>query len=265
MRSFFPLVVLLAACKPPIEVDDSSPVDSTPTTDDTGTPTDDTGTTTVPEATYSYAVSELMVAADGEGFDLDQDGLPDNSLATVNRVVDPLLQVVMGDTPRVIAMVLDGVAAFDEDPSIHVAVFGADDQDGDHSALDNFSGEEVFEAGAAVDEEGHPVDYQDVPVDGGIYTAIFDDIRGVDLGGLQLGADTPLVVGSNAFDENSQNGLLGFGVSAAALVGFAEALGMDPTDAAELALLADLDLDADGTDETVSVALRFGAVSCGLD
>ena len=264
MRLLFPFVVLLAACKPPIELDDSSPTDSTPT-DDTGTPTDDTGTTTVPEATYFYAVSELMVAADDEGFDLDGDGLPDNALATVNRVVDPLLQVVMGDTPRVIAIVLDEVADFHDDPSIHAAIFGADDQDGDHSALDNFSGEEVFEAGAAVDEDGHPVEYQDVPVDGGIYTALFEDVRGVDLGGLQIGADTPLVVGSNAFDANSQNGLLGFGVSATALVAFAEAVGMDPGDAAELALLADLDLDADGTDETVSVALRFGAVSCGLD
>ena len=42
MRLLFPFVVLLAACKPPIELDDSSPTDSTPT-DDTGTPTDDTG------------------------------------------------------------------------------------------------------------------------------------------------------------------------------------------------------------------------------
>jgi len=257
MRPIFPFLLLAAACKPPIDLDDSGPPD---------TGTDDTGTTpTVPEATYAYVISELLVAPADEGFDLDQDGSPDNALSAVDRIVDPLLQALMADTPRVQVIVLDALADFQNDPSVHVSVFGADDQDGDHSALDNFSGEEIFEAAGSVDEEGHPTSWEDVPLEDGLYMAVFTDVRSVDLGGLQLGGDTPLVVGSNEVDATSQNGLLGFGVGASALVDFAESVGMDPDTAAGLAALADLDLDQDGTDETVSVALRFGAVTCGLD
>jgi hypothetical protein len=59
--------------------------------------------------------------------------------------------------------------------------------------------------------------------------------------------------------------MLGFGVDTALLIKALEAAGIDASTAEAFAELADMDLDGDGVDETVSMAFAFTAVGCGLE
>ncbi len=248
-------VLLLAACNPPL------PEDSKPVRDDTG-PTD---TDTRPAATtWNWVVAELTLASGLDGFDLDGDGDKDNALAPLGAVIDPTLAAALDGSDKVILLQLAAAESLVDDSAVRVAVLGGTDLDTDHDPADNFSGTEAFDAGSAVDGQGNAVDFNEVALSGGTYTAVFPP-RDVQIGSAELTATTESHLSGRSVSEDNQVGLYGFGVSVASLVAFGKNLGLEAGDLDRLAALADIDTDGDGDDDTVSAAYEFQAVACTLN
>lgn len=256
-----PLVALLACSGDKPELPDDTSLPERP--DDTSLPghSDDSGDSDDPAATgetWNAVAVALSVGDRGEGIDLDGDGDADNAVWALGTVVDPLLETVLASAERVLVVQLAGVDDADDDEVVVVGVVTAADTDGDPS--DNGSGAEAFDAGAAVDADGHVLVRTETVLVGGAF-AVELATGTLEVGELSLELATGLHVAADATAEG-QAGLLGFGVSAAALTDALVALGVPEEEAATVAALADLDVDGDGADETVSIALSYEAVGC---
>lgn len=134
-----------------------------------------------------------------------------------------------------------------------------EDTDGDPS--DNLSGTEVFDAGLQVDANG------DAFV-AGTTTLLASAYQ------VELGVD-PIILGPFTFDSTSElrfegtvtasanDGLLGMAIRTDALVAALNAAGQTQL-ATSISGLSDLDLDQDGTNESISAAFTYTSVPCGL-
>lgn len=241
-----PMILLLTACSPPPYVDTADSVDS----GDTG----DSADTGAAGTTYDDVVFELVVADRTEGFDLDGDGATDNAIWSTGELFDPVLADGLAMSSLVSVFEVTGVDDLAEDDDVEVALRTAADPDGD--AGDNGSGDESF------DTSGVTTTPSGAALSGGEWYAVLVE-GGLSLGTFTLPIVTPIAA-SGELSDAGEAGLVGFGVDVATLVGALDAAGQDGLGAA-LEVLADLDLDDDGTAETLSMAFVYTAAPCTLE
>lgn len=243
----FQLFALLACGKQP-----STSESGLPSVAETETETE-TEIETTAEA-WNHAVHTLEVAGRDEGFDLDDDGDGDNAIWLLGVAIDPLVAAQIMAASRVLVIQTVGR----DDSLADIGAFGAEDTDGDPT--DNFSGDETFDAGSAVDEQGLArVSVETTLTDGTYEVVLASDTLSV--GDLSVEATTPLHL-RGGVDAATHTGTLGFGASVEALVTAATALGADAAVVDQLEALADLDTDGDGVPDAISTAWTFEAVAC---
>jgi len=252
-------LLLLLACTP------SPPADDTGSTDGGGSDgggsdggSDGGGVTAT--ATFDDVVTSLRVAGRTEGFDLDGDGSPDNALWVAGAALDPFLAGVLSGGGRVLVLQLSQVDDLQADTPAELALVSAQDSDGDPS--DNASGSEVFQAGAAVDDQGIALVSTTVALSAGSYQAVLLG-QSTTIGSVELSTGTPIHI-AGTLSATSHSGRLGLGVPAAPLVVALTAAGYADV-AKVISGIADLDTDLDGTDDAISAAFDFAAVPCGLE
>lgn len=237
--------LLLAACNPPIP---EGP-------DDTAAP-DDTGDTAAPaEATYTWVMVDLEVANASDSVDLDGDGTKDNALSSVAETVDPLLVVALAASTRAQLVQLADVADLVEDEAVAFAAFGVDDPDG---SANNTSGQETYQGGPAVDEEGRARDTIPTALVGGKFQAQLS-APGIVLGDVELSAATDLFIAGTP-TESHHDLLVSFGIRVEALEQLAGEKGGPVVEG-----LADLDTNGDGEMDAISAAFAMAARSCFVE
>ena len=208
----------------------------------------------------TWVVQSLVVAGRTDGFDLDGNGGADNAIWALGPVLDPLLAAALEGAARVLLVQLAQVEDWTDDEEVRVAMFAGEDSDGDPS--DNGSGEEVFQVGAAVGKDGLALISVGAPLAGGEFVVAFGE-SGIDLGSLHLESATGIYLRGEPAPA-SLHGVIGFGVDAVSLSKALTALGASPELAKGVLSIADLDTDSDGTDDAVSMAFTFDAISCGV-
>jgi hypothetical protein len=133
------------------------------------------------------------------------------------------------------------------------AFLSPSDVDGDHT--DDYSGSESFDAGDQIDASGLAVENGPGSISESVYTFTFASGEFY-VGGFTLTNATPVVVVGTA-DEKTNTGKFAFGLSVELMEEIAIEEGYDPALAAGL---ADLDTDADGVADAISVTFDFTAV-----
>jgi hypothetical protein len=212
----------------------------------------------VPPANQVLTV--FHVGAEGEGVDFSGDGVPDNALAPLGLAVDAILAERLTSNVHVLVEQLGDVDDWSNDASIHVDLFPAVDLDDD--GTDNTSGEEAFDATGFVDAAGVALAGADGAIVDGHYV-------------VTIPADT-FQVGSIVFDVATdialegdvtaagQSGRVSLAVTTDAIESALTAESIDATVIGLITGLADLDLDEDGTLESVSMSFTFEASACAL-
>ncbi len=211
-------------------------------------------------APANQVLTVFHVGAEGEGVDFSGDGLPDNALAPLGMVIDGILADRLASNVHVLVEQLGDVDDWSNDASIHVDLFPAVDLDDD--GTDNTSGAEAFDATGFVDDAGTTLAGADGAIVDGHYA-------------VAIPADT-FQVGSIVFDVATditlegdvtavgQSGRVSVAVSTTAIESALTAESLDPTVIGLITGLADLDLDADGTPDAVSMSFTFEATACAL-
>lgn len=207
----------------------------------------------------SYVATAFEVSED-EAFDLDDDGAPDNALSSLGVILNNLIAERLVGNVHVVVVQLDGVNDWSDDEAIEVGIFPAVDDDND--GTDNTSGAEVFDGTGFVDASGLALERSPGAITGGTYEA-WVDASSFQVGSFVFDVATGVHVRGLA-DASAQTGLVGIGVTTDALAYALGQEGFDPGLIDLLAGLADLDLDDDGTPETVSMAFTFDATACGV-
>lgn len=238
-----PVFLFFAACGGALDSEAvSDPRDSTEAGEtDSGAPA---------EWGRSYGVDQLEVAELEASFDLDGDGDPDNAVADAGRatiaLLDATLAELLASATRVLILQVWALEDWEEDPAIEVGAFAgtksasAGTVEVEEALLDD-DGEVLIHVGTAL-------------VDGAYLVALADQALG--FGDYNIEASTPVLLAGEP-TEASQAGVLGFGLPTSAITTLAEASGYDSL--AELAELADVDSDGDGSVDTVSMAFSFVA------
>lgn len=237
---------------------DSGDTDEGGETGDTGDSGIHTGDTSEPRMLANHVVLSYTVAARGEGFDVDGDGETDNAIWALGGVLDPMIAEGLATAQHVVIAQINGVADWTNDPKMRVGVLTAEDPDGD--GTNNGSGVEVYVGGAQVDANGEVYVATNAALMGGIYSAEIAT-GAIPVGSYELELATGLYVRAEA-DAAQQSGLLGFGIALDKLEVALTAEGASKEVLALLAGLADLDLDADGTNDGLSMAFHFRAGAC---
>lgn len=207
----------------------------------------------------SYVATAFEVSED-DAFDLDDDGAPDNALSSLGVILNNLIAERLAGNVHVVVVQLDGVNDWTDDEVIEVGIFPAVDEDND--GTDNTSGAEVFDGTGFVDTGGLALEHSPGAIRGGTYEA-WVDASSFQVGSFVFDVATGVYVRGLA-DASAQTGLVGIGVTTDALAYALAQEGFDQGLIDLLAGLADLDLNDDGTPETVSMAFTFDATACGV-
>lgn len=234
-----------------------------------------------PEEIFGYVLNGLQLAEAGTGFDVDEDGTPDNSfaelLAALGGVLpaDPNQQLAdaVAQGNLIILLHALGIQDFMFDDGFKLNGYGGEDLDAD--ASDNFSGSEEFGINpSSYDENGDPqISFHDVVIDNGVF-----------FGGPSLFVlSMPLIQGQAPMDilidrarikgnitsADIVDGLLGGAIPKDDLI---TALNQIPEIQQYIGLVTillnrrcDIDLDGDGTMDAISIALTFTAVSAVIN
>jgi hypothetical protein len=198
-------------------------------------------------------VTALSVGSSSDGVDLDGDGRTDNSLSFAASLLDSSLADTVNRRDVLLLQFWDWCA----DGAFAGGILSANDPDGD--LTDNASGSEVFTVTSDVDADNHTVDAGFGVYSRGDYTLEVPTLT-IDLDGYSItSAGSVYFVGTASDTDNT--GTMGFAVALADVVAIAEANGFS----ADLVTgFADLDLDGDGENDALSMALNYEAVSCGI-
>ncbi len=241
------LYFLLACPVVPEDVDSSDTSSPGDTADSGDTATDDGDVA-------NDVLVEVAVADRSEGFDLDGDGRVDNALWYTKNLVDPLIEERLLYASNVAVLQLSGIDGWTDD-AVRVGLFNAVDADGD--GADNASGDEVVEAGAAVDGDGLAL----VGVPTGLVGGAYEVELGTNellIGTFEFELATGVFVSAVATPDG-QSGLIGGAISTEAFEAALDATEADG-EVIEAALNhADLDLDGNGENDALSMAFEFSA------
>ena len=258
MLSFL-LLLLLAACSGGPQKPDR---DSVGPDSDADTDTDtDTDADADPGETANWAITRFEVGGRNDGFDLDGDGDTENALWVTGALLDPLIATGMDNAQRLTALQLAGIQDWQEDDALQLGLLLVSDTDGDPS--DNGSGTEIFDAGAQIDAQGQALVSYPTSLSGGSYELSFATSTLV-IGGLDIDTSTDVFIAGTP-TSSTHVGRIGFGVEATTLITALSAVGASEELIRVLSGLADLDMDQDGTPETISSAFAYEGQSCGVE
>jgi len=208
--------------------------------------------------TYNHVVATLELADGTTGFDLDGDGDIDNIMGSIGVLVNPIVSAALADAAYVLVIQGASIETWN-DWDARFGVFTGTDQDEDPS--DNFSGSEVFAGGASVGADGLALVYAETALAAGGYD-------------FSMGA-TPVVIGSfeieapalhlkGTISEASNDGMIGVPLPTVAFQEALTAAGYASI-ASQVARMSDLDMDHDGTNESVSSAWLYTSVPCVVE
>jgi hypothetical protein len=250
----------------------------------------------------TWVVQHLSVAPEGQGFDLDDDGTLDNDLAgltldinvppfvnesiDITPFIDQALAAAMTNVPPEPAPVLVPIVqmwGLDKEPMCpdNVAILGflqAEDTDRDRG--NNFTGTAEFDASAATAADGRAVLRGPTSLDPGCayeVTLNGSSLDEIDIAELTLPGDTLFGL-AGVVQETSNDGIIGFALPVAGLVDYVWDDILEFLGAGELPpivqdniktvveglLTPTLDVDGDGTNESIAVALSFTSVPCTI-
>lgn len=234
-----------------VDTETDEPVDS-----DTGEPAD-TDTGFAPAEAWHHVIQSIEILPSGQGFDLNGDTQIDNQMGGLAAVFNPLMTDSYGINSPLLAM-SQAWGVNDGDDQIDLGLLAGRDTDG--NPYDNFTGTEVLRVIAGVGPSGHADLYDTTTVNADTTYDATLPAGTITLGQFALATATPIRV-SGTITATAHNGRLGTAMSVTELQTLVTTLGMGWAGAL-IAPLADLDLDGDGTNDAVSVAMRFAAVDC---
>lgn len=262
--------LLLLACNGGFTGSDKGPaLDSDSGSADTGADTGDTadsgdtggdsGDTALATSTWNWVLGSIVVGSPSSGFDFDGDGQPDNGASALSGFLDSVFEdaLATGDTLTVVQ--LSGVQGWSDD-EIGVAMFTVVDTDLDPS--DNFGGSEDLFAGAEIDDEGVAVSAIPTEIIGGGYGLELAVAR-MDIGDIELTSRVAIKLSGYA-SESSHTGLIGLGIPLSSMQALGQEYAADGRTLQAIDNSPDLDLDGDGTPETISASLAFTGSPCTL-
>jgi hypothetical protein len=223
--------------------------------------------------TATWVISDVAVPPASEGLDLDGDGTPDNvlgGLGDITALIDPDLDINQTIADRltegdsVLLVQMWGIDDWSDDPLVLSGLMNGLDTDGIPG--DNFSGTEVFDVTGSVDENGYPLLYTAASLSSGGQYEVEYSGAALEVAGFVLPAGTPVKVKGTA-EPSSNSGTIGFGIPMSLVFQLIEELGFEINIVIEILLnsAADLDVDGDGTNESMSGALVFDSVPAGTE
>lgn len=255
------LLLSLAACTGgPQKPDRDSVVTDADADTDTDTDTD-ADADADPGETANWAITRFEVAGRNDGFDLDGDGSTENALWVAGALLDPLIATGMANAQRLTALQLAGINDWQDDDQLRLGLMLVSDTDGDPS--DNSSGTEVFDARAQIDANGQALVSYPTALSGGSYVLSFATSTLV-IGGIDIDTSTDIFIAGTP-TPSTHSGRIGFGVETTTLVNALSVVGASEELIRVLSGLADLDMDGDGTNETISSSFAYEGQSCGVE
>ncbi len=251
MRRLALALVACSACvgRPPASADLG------PDTDHTD-PAPDTDIAVDVGSTYNYAIVHLRILPSDQGLDLDGDGVGDNVLGSSAQPLNAIMADALLHGGRAITLQLAGASNLLDD-EVSVGLFTGTPVSADGGP----NGEPVVDPGIAVDAEGRALLSSRATLSAGTYrTALANQALSIGSITFQIGGGLQVV---SQVTEDAQAGTLGLAANATALAELLRAADQGSI-ADALEAHADVDTNADGSRDAVSVALEFSAVRVAL-
>jgi hypothetical protein len=251
MRRLALALVACSACvgRPPASADLG------PDTDDSDAPAD-TDVAVDVESTYNYAIVHLRILPSDQGLDLNGDGVGDNELGSSAQPLNATMADALLHGGRAITLQVAGASNLTDD-QVSVGLFTGTSVSPDGGP----SGEPLIDPGIAVGADGRALLASRATLSSGTYRVVLAN-RALSIGSLTFQVDGGLHVVSQV-TEDAQAGTLGLAANATALAALLRAADQGSiADAIEAH--ADVDTNADGTRDAISVALEFSAVRVAL-
>lgn len=235
--------------------------------------------------TMNWVISSVDLAPAGQGFDMDGDGDVDNNAAQLVGLVDSLPGTDVGELRRLLrtqfeeeraAAVLPvirmwGIDSYSNDNCVFVGLMNGVDCDDDVS--NNFSGTEPYDVERTTAADGNPFLRAPTSFDAnGNYVFVIDGNASVgaplpvdlDIARIQLPGDIPLGFMGQA-SPTANDGIMAFAIPVQRIINMLDSQLPIPVPAGvatAIGNLADLDVNGDGTDESISTQLAFTSVPC---
>lgn len=251
MRRLAVALVVCSACvgRPPAAADLGEDTTAADTDADTDA-VEDVG------SIYSYAIVHLRILPSDQGLDLDGDGVGDNVLGSTAQPLNTTMSDALVHGGRAITLQVAGAANLTDD-EVSIGLFTGTPVSADGGP----NGEPLVDPGIAVDAEGRAVLSSRATLTGGTYRVVLAN-QALSIGSITFQIATGLSVVAQVTPD-AQAGTLGLAADAGALATLLRAADQGSiADAIEAH--ADIDSDADGTRDAVSVALEFSAVRVAL-
>lgn len=232
----------------------------------------DTGGGTQPNApaldldAWHHVLSDARLLPSGQGVDIDGDGTPDNALGGIAGQLNGLGggggitdAIAGGDT----FVIFQTWGVRDADTAVRVGLIQGEDSDTNPD--DNFTTKETYLVADGIGSDGQASLGTDATLDAsGAYRAEIEGFP-LDLGFIQIPVSSPWVIEATV-TEGKHEGRIGTAIAVQEIIDLINDNGLgfvlaffDPRD------FADVDLDDDGTDESISLVLGFEAVPCGIN
>ena len=247
-------IALFLACFDGSPTDSGSDADADTDTD-TDTDTDSGSAECIPTGgDWAWVIQTLEVGDSTTGVDLNGDGAVDNAMSLAATGMNRAIVSAMANSSTVIVVQFWGVDDWCND-GVNGAIGMASDTDGDPT--DNGSGSESFDA--TLDGSGHMSMSSAATISGSAWSASIPSAS-LSIGGYDFSPSTPILIEGTA-SETMNSGVLGFGLDKELLRAIADDNGWDGTLADSL---ADLDTDADGVPDAISIGFTFEAPTCSV-
>lgn len=247
MRRLALPLLLCSACvgRPPASADLGPDTDARDSDADTDVLTDE-------GAAYNYAIVHLRILPSDQGLDLDGDGVGDNVLGSSAQPLNASMADALLHGGRAITVQLAGASSLVDD-DVSVGLFTGTPVSADGGP----DGEPVVDGGVAVDADGRARLSARATLASGTYRAVLPN-QALSIGSLTFQIRGGLHVVAQVTDLN-QVGTLGFAADATALADLLRRV--DQASIADaIEAHADIDSNADGSRDAISVAMEFSAV-----
>lgn len=251
MRRLALALVACSACvgRPPASADLGPDTDDTDQVADTDVAVD-------VGSVYNYAIVRLRILPSDQGLDLNGDGVGDNELGSSAQPLNATMADALIHGGRAITLQVAGASNLVND-DVSVGLFTGTPVSADGGP----EGEPLVDPGIAVGPDGRALLSSRATLSSGTYRVVLAN-QALSIGSLTFQIGNGLSVVSQVTEE-AQAGTLGLAANAPALAALLRAAEQGSiADAIEAH--ADVDTNADGTRDAISVALEFSAVRVAL-
>ncbi len=211
-----------------------------------------------PVESWDHALGELTLLGSGQGFDLDGDGQIDNALGGFARYLGGALSGLVQNAGTVGIIQTWGVN--DGNNRVQIGIVSGTDTDNDPS--DNFSGSESFDVSSGLLPNGRaeivaataldPANTFEARIAAGSFT----------IAGFTLPTSTDVFI-SGTVTKDAIDGQIGTAIPTQVITDLLDQNGLGfLTGLVDGA--ADVDVDGDGTDDSISLAVAFKGVPCTI-